>query len=112
AECPKRVPTDIHTHHPGSPRARRAVADREAAGGRRLVPAWLHRERLMLHADARRCGRHRQAPPPRMPRGMDCERKLLLAKWTHAALAFALASFSLSRVHRRAAGQPFRLRAR
>jgi len=27
----------------------------------------------------------------------------VLAKWTHAALAFALASFSLSRVHRRVA---------
>jgi hypothetical protein len=38
-----------------------------------------------------------------LPMAMARERELLLAKWTRAALAFALASFSVSRVHHRAA---------
>src|SRR5262249_12734354 len=51
--------------------------------------------------------RHRVLRTPSQQRhvsvGMDCSGLVLLAKWTRAALAFALASFSLSRVHRRAA---------
>src|SRR5262249_53915825 len=64
--------------------AHRAAARAEAAGAGRLVPARLYRERLILHAVARRCGRHRQAAERQLPVGMDCVGLLLLAKWTRA----------------------------
>src|SRR5215471_14692085 len=55
----------------------------------RLVPARLYRERLILHAVAGRCGRHRQAAQWDVSLGMDRERQLLLAERT-ARLAICL----------------------
>src|SRR6516162_3509047 len=78
----------------------RAAARTETAGAGRLVPAQLHRERLILHAVAGCFGRHREAEQRHVSVGMDCVGLVLLAKWTRAALAFALASFSVSRVHK------------
>ena len=77
------------------------VAKPQAPGG--SCPHGLHRERLILHAVAGCFGRHREAEQRHVSVGMDCVELVLLAKWTRAALAFALASFSLSRVQRRAA---------
>ena len=77
------------------------VAKPQAPGG--SCPHGLHRERLILHAVAGWFGRHREAEQRHVSVGMDCVELVLLAKWTRAALAFALASFSLSRVQRRAA---------
>jgi hypothetical protein len=52
--------------------------------------ARLHRERLILYAVNGRCRRHRQAEQWQLPVRMDYVGLLLLAKWTRAALAFAL----------------------
>jgi hypothetical protein len=41
-----------------------------------------HRERLILHAVAGRCGRHRQVEQWDVSQGMDRERQLLLAERT------------------------------
>jgi hypothetical protein len=49
-----------------------------------------HRERLILHAVAGCFGRHREAEQRHVSVG-DCVGLVLLAKWTRAALAFALA---------------------
>ena len=59
-----------------------------------------HRERHIQHAVAGCFGRHREAEQRHVSVGMDCVGLVLLAKWTRAALAFALASFSVSRVHK------------
>ena len=61
--------------------------------------AW-PRERLILHAVAGCFARHREAEQRHVSVGKDCVGLVLLAKWARAALAFALASFSLSRVHK------------
>jgi len=74
------------------------VAKPQAPGG--SSPHGLHRERLILHAVAGCFGRHREAEQRHVSVGMDCVGLVLLAKWTRAALAFALASFSVSRVHK------------
>ena len=73
------------------------AARAEAAGGGRLVPARL-----------RRALRTPSPKPPNgsCPVGMDCVGLVLLAKWPRAALAFAPASFSLSRAIAVPRGQP------
>jgi hypothetical protein len=53
-------------------------------------PHGLHRERLILHAVAGCFGHHREAEQRHVSVGMDCVELVLLAKWTRAALAFAL----------------------
>ena len=70
--------------------AHRAAARAEAASAGRLVPARLYPVGLVLHPVAGCCGRHRQAEQWHLPVGMDYVGLLLLAKWTRAALAFAL----------------------
>ena len=82
-------------HDDGAPRA---AARAEAARAGRLVPARLHRERLILHAVTGCCGRHRQAEQRHLPVGMDCVGLLLLAKWPRPALALRSLRFLLSRV--------------
>jgi len=69
-----------------------------------LSPHGYIASRLILHAVAGRAGRHRKAEQRRhLPVGMDCVGLVLLAKWPRATLAFAPASFSLSRVQSAAA---------
>ena len=64
-----------------------------------LSPHGYIASRLILHAVAGRAGGHRKAEQRRhLPVGMDCVGLVLLAKWPRATLAFAPASFSLSRV--------------
>ena len=80
-----------------------AAARAEAAGAGRLVPARLLREWLVLRPIAGKQRRHHEDERRHVSVGMDYVGLVLLAKWTRATLAFALASFSQSRVHRRAA---------